>query len=103
MTGAEMAECEVPDKLSMISYVSQIYDVFRGEIPHFKYPKMVRKGYIHCFNFDHHVKISPEMLRNLPLDPLETVAYRSPVRQASQHCLEELLLALIVIILVDYL
>ncbi|XP_071535359.1 uncharacterized protein Mical isoform X2 [Panulirus ornatus] len=40
MTGAEMAECEVPDKLSMISYVSQIYDVFRGEIPHFKYPKM---------------------------------------------------------------
>ncbi|KAK8728739.1 hypothetical protein OTU49_009120 [Cherax quadricarinatus] len=40
MTGAEMAECEVPDKLSMISYLSQIYDVFRGEIPHFKYPKM---------------------------------------------------------------
>ncbi|XP_045594784.1 F-actin-monooxygenase Mical isoform X2 [Procambarus clarkii] len=40
MTGAEMAECDVPDKLSMISYLSQIYDVFRGEIPHFKYPKM---------------------------------------------------------------
>ncbi|XP_042224057.1 F-actin-monooxygenase Mical-like isoform X2 [Homarus americanus] len=40
MTGAEMAECEVPDKLSMISYLSQIYDVFRGEIPHFKHPKM---------------------------------------------------------------
>merc|ERR1739842_124513 len=40
MTGAEMEECEVPDKLSMISYISQIYDVFRGEIPDFKYPKM---------------------------------------------------------------
>ncbi|KAK8384350.1 hypothetical protein O3P69_009264 [Scylla paramamosain] len=40
MTGAEMAEIEVPDKLTMISYLSQIYDVFRGEIPHFKYPKM---------------------------------------------------------------
>ncbi|XP_068242855.1 F-actin-monooxygenase Mical isoform X2 [Palaemon carinicauda] len=40
MTGAEMAECDVPDKLSMISYVSQIFDVFRGEIPHYKYPKM---------------------------------------------------------------
>ncbi|KAK3880510.1 hypothetical protein Pcinc_014999 [Petrolisthes cinctipes] len=40
MTGAEMAECDVPDKLSMISYLSQIYDVFRGEIPHLKYPKM---------------------------------------------------------------
>lgn len=36
-----MAECEIPDKLSMISYVSQIYDVFRGEIPHIKHPKMV--------------------------------------------------------------
>lgn len=41
MTGAEMAECDVPDKLSMISYLSHIYDVFRGEIPHLKYPKMV--------------------------------------------------------------
>ncbi|ROT72714.1 putative protein-methionine sulfoxide oxidase mical3b isoform X8 [Penaeus vannamei] len=40
MTGREMAECEIPDKLSMISYVSQIYDVFRGEIPHIKHPKM---------------------------------------------------------------
>ncbi|KAK7067265.1 [F-actin]-monooxygenase mical3 [Halocaridina rubra] len=40
MTGNEMAVCDVPDKLSMISYVSQIYDVFRGEIPHYKYPKM---------------------------------------------------------------
>lgn len=39
-----MAECEIPDKLSMISYVSQIYDVFRGEIPHIKHPKMVSKS-----------------------------------------------------------
>ncbi|XP_042866389.1 F-actin-monooxygenase Mical-like isoform X3 [Penaeus japonicus] len=40
MTGREMSECEIPDKLSMISYISQIYDVFRGEIPHIKHPKM---------------------------------------------------------------
>lgn len=39
-----MAECEIPDKLSMISYVSQIYDVFRGEIPHIKHPKMVSES-----------------------------------------------------------
>lgn len=44
MTGREMAECEIPDKLSMISYVSQIYDVFRGEIPHIKHPKMVSES-----------------------------------------------------------
>ena len=33
MTGQEMAECEVPDKLSMVSYISQVYESFRGEIP----------------------------------------------------------------------
>ncbi|XP_077493015.1 molecule interacting with CasL [Amblyomma americanum] len=33
MTGQEMADCAVPDKLTMVSYVSQIYETFRREIP----------------------------------------------------------------------
>lgn len=41
MTGQEMAECDVPDKLSMFSYLTQIYEAFRGEIPHVKHPKLV--------------------------------------------------------------
>ena len=41
MTGEEMARCDVPDKLTMFSYLSQIYDAFRGEIPHIKHPKLV--------------------------------------------------------------
>ena len=36
-----MAVCDVPDKLSMISYISHVHDVFRGVIPHYKHPKMV--------------------------------------------------------------
>ena len=40
ITGAEMASCDVPDKLSMISYISHVHDVFRGVIPHYKHPKM---------------------------------------------------------------
>ncbi|CAG0890093.1 unnamed protein product [Darwinula stevensoni] len=33
MTGLEMEQCEVPDKLTMMSYLSQVYECFRGEIP----------------------------------------------------------------------
>ncbi|KAK7790107.1 hypothetical protein R5R35_007081 [Gryllus longicercus] len=40
MTGQEMEQCDVPDKLTMLSYLSQIYDTFRGEIPHIKHPKL---------------------------------------------------------------
>ncbi|XP_063236489.1 F-actin-monooxygenase Mical isoform X2 [Bacillus rossius redtenbacheri] len=40
MTGQEMADCKVPDKLTMLSYLSQIYDTFRGEIPHIKHPRL---------------------------------------------------------------
>nr|XP_018895758.1 PREDICTED: protein-methionine sulfoxide oxidase Mical isoform X3 [Bemisia tabaci] len=40
MTGREMEECDVPDKLTMLSYLSQVYDLFRGEIPHIKHPKL---------------------------------------------------------------
>nr|CAD7399985.1 unnamed protein product [Timema poppensis] len=40
MTGQEMEQCEVPDRLKMLAYLSQIYDTFRGEIPHIKYPKL---------------------------------------------------------------
>ncbi|KAF5303714.1 hypothetical protein FQR65_LT00858 [Abscondita terminalis] len=40
LTGEEMAQCEVPDYLTMYSYLTQIYDTFRGEIPHIKHPKL---------------------------------------------------------------
>ncbi|XP_065222209.1 F-actin-monooxygenase Mical isoform X2 [Planococcus citri] len=33
MTGVEMEKCDVPDNLTMLSYLTQIYDIFRGEIP----------------------------------------------------------------------
>lgn len=41
MTGEEMAECDVPDTLTMFSYLTQIYEVFKGEIPYVKHPKLV--------------------------------------------------------------
>ncbi|XP_076668643.1 molecule interacting with CasL isoform X3 [Andrena cerasifolii] len=40
MTGEEMAQCDVPDKLAMFSYLTQIYEVFRGEIPYIRHPKL---------------------------------------------------------------
>ncbi|XP_058793152.1 F-actin-monooxygenase Mical [Phymastichus coffea] len=40
MTGEEMVQCDVPDKLTMFSYLTQIYEAFRGEIPHIKHPKL---------------------------------------------------------------
>lgn len=43
MTGEEMAQCDVPDKLAMFSYLTQIYEVFRGEIPYIKHPKLVSR------------------------------------------------------------
>nr|XP_031846708.1 F-actin-monooxygenase Mical isoform X3 [Nomia melanderi] len=39
MTGEEMAQCDTPDKLAMFSYLTQIYDVFHGEIPYVRHPK----------------------------------------------------------------
>lgn len=41
MTGEDMAKAEIPDYLTMFSYLTQIYDTFRGEIPHIKHPKLV--------------------------------------------------------------
>ncbi|XP_031346644.1 F-actin-monooxygenase Mical-like isoform X2 [Photinus pyralis] len=41
MTGEEMAKLETPDYLTMFSYLTQIYDTFRGEIPHIKHPKLI--------------------------------------------------------------
>ncbi|XP_015127191.1 F-actin-monooxygenase Mical isoform X4 [Diachasma alloeum] len=40
MSGEEMAHCDVPDKLAMFSYLTQLYEAFRGEIPHIKHPKL---------------------------------------------------------------
>jgi len=44
-----MEQCDVPDKLTMLSYLSQIYDTFRGEIPHIKHPKLVRDWALFVF------------------------------------------------------
>lgn len=41
MTGEEMAQCDVPDTLTMFSYLTQIYEAFKGDIPHIKHPKLV--------------------------------------------------------------
>ncbi|XP_025073209.1 F-actin-monooxygenase Mical [Pogonomyrmex barbatus] len=40
MTGEEMVQCDVPDTLAMFSYLTQIYEVFRGEIPYIKHKKL---------------------------------------------------------------
>ncbi|XP_070162658.1 uncharacterized protein Mical isoform X4 [Polyergus mexicanus] len=40
MTGEEMAQCDVPDTLTMFSYLTQIYEAFRGDIPYIKHPKL---------------------------------------------------------------
>lgn len=40
-TGYEMAQLAVPDKLSMLSYLTQVHELFRGEIPCVKQPKRV--------------------------------------------------------------
>ena len=47
-TGCEMAECAVVDKLAMLSYLTQVHELFRGEIPCIKQPKRVT---IHSFPF----------------------------------------------------
>lgn len=49
MTGEEMVNCDVPDKLDMFSYLTQVYEVFKGEIPFVKYPKLVSIFYICLF------------------------------------------------------
>ncbi|XP_059350654.1 F-actin-monooxygenase MICAL3-like isoform X5 [Daphnia carinata] len=38
-TGYEMAQLAVPDKLAMLSYLTQVHELFRGEIPCVKQPK----------------------------------------------------------------
>ncbi|XP_050523688.1 F-actin-monooxygenase Mical isoform X2 [Daktulosphaira vitifoliae] len=40
MSGDEMEQCDVPDVLALLSYLSQVYDTFRREIPHIKHPKL---------------------------------------------------------------
>ncbi|XP_032669621.1 F-actin-monooxygenase Mical isoform X2 [Odontomachus brunneus] len=44
MTGEEMAQCDVPDKLVIFSYLTQIYEAFRGEIPYVKHPKLEQEA-----------------------------------------------------------
>ncbi len=36
-----MAQSAVPDKLSMLCYLTQVHELFRGEIPCVKQPKRV--------------------------------------------------------------
>ncbi|XP_071050095.1 F-actin-monooxygenase Mical isoform X3 [Onthophagus taurus] len=40
MSGTEMAQIDTPDFLTQLSYLTQIYDTFRCEIPHIKHPKL---------------------------------------------------------------
>jgi len=39
-----MVLCDVPDTLAMFSYLTQIYEVFRGEIPYIKHTKSVSEN-----------------------------------------------------------
>ena len=39
MSAQEMADCSCPDRLAMLSYLSQVYDALHGEIPYVK-PKI---------------------------------------------------------------
>lgn len=36
-----MEKCDVPDNLTMLSYLTQVYDIFRGEIPYTHHKEMV--------------------------------------------------------------
>ncbi|KAI5701118.1 hypothetical protein M8J75_006235 [Diaphorina citri] len=40
MTGQEMEETDLPDQVLMESYLSQIYETFRREIPHIQHPRL---------------------------------------------------------------
>lgn len=40
-----MEQCDIPDILAILSYLSQVYDTFRREIPHIKHPKLVFNVY----------------------------------------------------------
>jgi hypothetical protein len=40
LTGKELAQSKNPDKLTMLSYLSQIYEAFRKEIPAIKLKKL---------------------------------------------------------------
>jgi len=51
MFGIEMEQFDFPDILAMLSYLSQVYDTFRREIPHIKHPKLV----LVIFNFTHYM------------------------------------------------
>lgn len=50
-----MAQCDVPDKLVMFSYLTQLYEAFRGEIPYIKHPKLV-SNCTDCFVYQYNLK-----------------------------------------------
>lgn len=41
LTGEEMEETDLPDQMLMESYLSQLYEIFRREIPHIQHPRLV--------------------------------------------------------------
>ena len=45
-TGFEMAQSAVPEKLTMLSYLTQVHELFRGEIPCVKQPKRVSRHHL---------------------------------------------------------
>lgn len=51
MSGEDMANCEVPDKLTMVSYLSQLYDVLKKEtLPLRKFVCHIFTGLYTCNN-----------------------------------------------------
>lgn len=46
-TGLEMAQGALPDKLTMMFYLTQVYELFRREIPYVKQAKRVRPTFFH--------------------------------------------------------
>ncbi|XP_020283650.1 F-actin-methionine sulfoxide oxidase Mical isoform X2 [Pseudomyrmex gracilis] len=60
MTGEEMAQCDVPDKLAMFSYLTQIYEALRGVSPHVKHPKYETEIQDHVTHPKQLKQLSPE-------------------------------------------
>lgn len=48
MTGQEITNTE--DYLTMATYLTEVYNNFKGEIPHIKHPKLVSTAMFHVYS-----------------------------------------------------
>lgn len=48
MSGVDSVQCSSSEFLTMVAYLSQIYESFKGEIPQIKYPRVVSVNFT-CF------------------------------------------------------